>query len=231
VKWIQIFVRSAGAILLVAALGRFLIAVGDAQVLSLPEPMLGIPLRYAVLLIGGFELAVARMCLFGKRIGLQLGWLAWLATNYFVIQLGLMWMGAHPQGTAIGSLTDPLHLSRGLTGIIVGILPAYILLGSCAALAWLWFGDRATVAQRREAGFSKMSCPSCGTHIKFSLINLGQDIPCPQCRSAITLRKPENLKMSCFFCKEHIEFPAHGLGQKLQCPHCKRDITLKESTV
>ena len=76
--WIQYFILSAGVILLAAALTRFLIAAGNAQVLSLPDPMLGIPLRYAVLLVGGFELAVALICLFGKRLGLQIGWLAWL---------------------------------------------------------------------------------------------------------------------------------------------------------
>ena len=226
-KWIQIFIRSAGVILMVAALERFLIAVGAAQVLAVPEPMLGLPLRYAVLLVGGFELAAAVICLFGTRVGLQLGGLAWLATNYFVIQFGLIWMGAHPQGTAIGSLTDPLHLSRGLTGIVVQILPAYLLAGSGSALVWLWLGDRATDARQREAGFSKMSCPSCGTHIKFSLVNLGQDMPCPQCRSAITLRKPdEDLKMICRLCGGHIEFPSHSLGRKTTCPHCQKSITL-----
>ena len=60
----------------------------------------------------------------------------------------------------------------------------------------------------------KMSCSSCGGHIKFAVQNLGQRIACPHCQTAITLRQPENLKMSCFFCKGHIEFPSHALGQK-----------------
>lgn len=65
--------------------------------------------------------------------------------------------------------------------------------------------------------------------LKFLIQNLGQKVPCPHCRNAVTLRKSENLKISCYFCKEHIEFPAHALGQKISCPHCKMDITLKES--
>src|ERR1043166_9400695 len=84
-KSIKPFIFLAGGILLTAALTRFLIAFGNAQVMSVPEPLLGIPLRYAVLLVGGFELAVALICLFGKRTGLQLGWLAWLGTNYVVV--------------------------------------------------------------------------------------------------------------------------------------------------
>jgi hypothetical protein len=76
----------------------------------------------------------------------------------------------------------------------------------------------------------KMSCPGCGVHIKFLAKRLGERTNCPQCRTAITLRRPENLRMSCFFCQGHIEFPAHAIGNKLQCPHCKNDITLKEPT-
>jgi len=229
-KWIRYFILPAGFILLVAALSRFLIVFGNAQVMMLAEPMLGIPLRYAVLLVGGFELAVAYICLFGKRASLQIGLLAWLATNYAVYRIALFTMGYHHQATAIGSLTDPLHMSRGLAGITVGLIPAFLLLGSYAALVWLWLGNRAELAHSREAEFSKMSCPSCGTHIKFALQNLGQQLPCPRCNAAITLLKPENLKMSCFFCKGHIEFPPHAIGEKISCPHCKMNITLLKPT-
>jgi hypothetical protein len=119
-------------------LTRFLVAAGNAPILLLPEPVLGIPLRYAVLLVGGFEMIVALICLFGKRVGLQVGWLAWLATNYLVYRIGLLTMHIHPQATCVGSLTDPLHLTPGVTGFMLGMLPVYLLLGSYAAVIWLW---------------------------------------------------------------------------------------------
>ena len=223
-KWIRYFILSSGAILLAAALTRFLIAAGSAQVMSLPEPVLGIPLRYAVLLVGAFELAMAMICLFGRQTGLQLGWLAWLVTNYAVYRIGLVTMGIHQQATCIGSLTDPLHLTRGVMGFIVGLLPLYLLLGSYAAVIWLWLEGR----RAKAAKFLKMSCPACGVHLRFDDRNLGRKIPCPHCQKAITLRKPDLLKMACFFCQEHIEFPPHAIGEKMPCPHCKMDITLKE---
>ena len=223
-KWIKTFILSAGGILMAAAVERFLVVAGNAQVLDLPEPVMGIPLRYSVLLVGALELAVALICLFGRQTGLQLGWLAWLATNYFVYRIGLLAMGYHWQGTCIGSLTDPLHLARGTVGMIVSFLPVYLLLGSYAALGQLWWAGR----RAKAAKFLKMSCPACGVHIRFDERNLGQKIPCPHCQKAITLRKPDLLKMSCFFCKEHIEFPSHAIGEKMSCPHCKMDITLKE---
>jgi hypothetical protein len=193
-------------------------------VLAMPEPLLGLSIRYAVLLVGGVELVVALICLFGRRRGLQLGWLVWAAVNYLVYWIAIFMMRRHPQTTCIGSLTDPLQLSRGTPGIIIGLLPFYLLLGSCVAIIWLWWASRRVKAAKSH----KMSCPACGVHIRFDDRNLGQKISCPQCRAAITLRKPDLLKMVCFFCQGHIEYPSHAIGEKMACPHCKMDIRLKE---
>ena len=221
-----LFIRSSGSMLLVAALERFLIAADNAQVLSLPEPLLGIPLRYAVILAGVMELAAAAICLFGRDRRMQLMWLAWLGTNFVAFWIGLAVMHCHVQGTCLGSLTDPLRLSRGATGFVVGLFPWYLALGAYAALVRLWLEGR----RAKAAKYLKVSCAACGVHIRFDERNLGHRIPCPHCQTPMTLRGPdENLKMPCYFCQEHIEFPAHALGQKLQCPHCKQDITLKES--
>ncbi len=220
--WIRRFIWLCGVILLSAALLRFIIAAGSIQALSLPEPALGIPLRLAVLIVGILELTVAGFCLFGKSISLQIGWLVWLSGTYVLYRAGLIWMSCNLQATCIGSLSDPLQLSRGIVAHIVSYIPACLLAGSCASAAWLGLKWRAVVPE----SVYKMSCPSCGVHIRFDYQNLGQEIPCPQCRSLIKLRKPENLKTSCFFCKGHIEFPAHAIGEKLNCPHCKKGITL-----
>jgi len=227
-KWIRYFIFSAGAILLAAALTRFLTAAGQAQVWALPDPVLGIPLRYALLIVGTFELVVALICLFGKRIGLQVGLLAWLAINCLVFQIGAYVMHCNWQATGIGSVTDPLQLTRGLTGIIIGFIPLYLLAGSGTASFWLWFGKHAENPLEEEAKSIKMSCPSCGVHIQYAIENLGQSITCPKCQTGVTLRKPaDNLKMFCYFCKGNIEFPAHAIGEKLRCPHCNNNITLK----
>ena len=237
---LNFFIKSAGVILLAGALGRFLIAAGNAQVLALPEPLLGIPLRQAVLAVGAFELVVALVCLIGKRIGIQIGWLAWLGTSYIVFWIGLVWQHFSPQGACIGGLTDPLRLYHGTTGYVLQFLPFGLVLGSYAALASLWFSRDTRTARLAEArqiaaqrnattGLMKMSCPACGGHVKFAAQNIGRQIPCPHCQAAITLRKPdENLKMTCVLCGGHIEFPPHAVGQRIQCPHCKMNITLRQ---
>jgi len=222
---LQFFVNSAGAILLVAALDRFLVAAGHAQVLSLPDLTIGLPLRQAVLITGGLEMSVALICLWGRRRTLQLAWLAWLVTVFLIYYFGIFWNHARPQTSCIGSLTDPLRISRGLTGMMVAIVPFYLVLGSYFSLLWLWLKPR--LSRTRQTGFSKMSCPSCGSHIQFALENSGRQIPCPRCQTVISLRKSDNFKISCYFCQGHIEFPAHAVGHQMACPHCKMDITLK----
>jgi hypothetical protein len=223
-RWIKAFIKLAGAILLVAALIRFSIAAGNAQFLLLPDPLLGIPLRYAVLIVGGIELGVALICLFGKQIEVQIAWLAWMGANYILFRIGLLLMHCHPQATCIGSLTDPLRLSRGIIGFIMEIMPFFLVLGSYTAVVWFWL--KGGLPKTIES--LKISCHSCGVHIEFAVQYIGRKISCPHCQAIITLRKPENLKTSCFFCKEHIEFPSHALGRKIPCPHCKMDITLTE---
>lgn len=234
----RFFILSAGIILLAAALCRFLIAAGHAQILALPDPILGISLRNSVIAVGAFELVVALICLFGRRVGFQIGWLAWLATSYIVFWFCLLALHDHPQGTCIGILTDPLWLYHGITGHILGLIPFGLVLGSYAAVFSLWFsadartvrlaGARRPAARQGEmAELMKMSCPACGGHVQFPAQKIGQQMSCPHCQVAIALRKPdEYLKMSCGLCGGHVEFPPHAVGQKIYCPHCATPITL-----
>jgi hypothetical protein len=228
-KCIRYFILSAGTLLAVAGLVRFLVVFKGAQVLALPEPMLGVPLRYVVMLVGVIELATAWFCLFGKRSGLQITCVTWLAVNYALYRIGAIAVGGHHQATAIGSLTDPLHLTGGFLGLLGEMSPVILLVGGIASTIWLSLAGPSSNRQKIIERSIKMSCPGCGTHILFDRSFLGKTIPCTQCKATVVLRSPEDkLKISCYFCHEHIEFPAHAVGDKLKCPHCNHDITLKE---
>ncbi len=233
---IKLFIRVGGAILLAAALGRFLIAAGTSPALTLPEPFVGISIRTAVLLVGGFELVVALFCLFGRWPWLQLGGLGLLATGYAVYVLVLLAKGVQVQTSCLGSLTDPLRIYRGATGYALQFLPFGLALGCYAAAVALWFSSEARTARlarsrQRDAttGLMKLVCPACGGHVKFASQNIGQHIPCPHCQKEMTLRELENSKMTCVLCGGHIEFPPHAVGQKIDCPHCAKTITLLRS--
>jgi DNA-directed RNA polymerase subunit RPC12/RpoP len=230
---IKLFIRVGGAILLAAALGRFLIAAGTSPVLALPEPFIGISIRTAVLIVGGFELAVALFCLFGRWPWLQLGGLGLLTSGYAVYVFVLLAKGLQVQASCLGSLTDPLRIYRGGTGYALQFLPFGLALGSYAAAVALLFSSESRMARLAQArqrdattGLMKMVCPACGGHVQFAAPNVGQQILCPHCQKEMTLREPENLKMTCVLCGGHIEFPPHAVGQKINCPHCAKSITL-----
>ena len=235
---IKLFIRVGGGILLAAAAIRFLIAAGTSPALALPEPFIGVSIRTAVLVVGGFELVVALFCLFGRWPWLQLGGLALLATVYAVYVLVLVMKGVQVQASCLGSLTDPLRIYRGSTGYALQFMPFGLALGSYAAAVALWFSADARTARLARArqlaaqrvatdGPMTMVCPSCNGPVSFAAQNAGQQIACPHCQAAITLSQPDdNLNMTCVLCGGHIEFPAHEVGQKIPCPHCAKTITL-----
>ena len=254
-NWNRLFILLSGGVLFIAAALRFFHFLENGPLLSMPDPALGLPLRYTTLAVGALELLVALICLLGKSARNQLTWLAWLATDYLAFRICLILIGVHPQNTCIGALTDPLHLSRSTTGLIISLVPVFLLLYSYSATIYLW--RRAHSAPGRPSATSafslqplafsstssfKMSCPNCGIHIRFASENAGQTTSCPQCSAPILLRdstpstiaptpafslQPSAfLRTSCLLCSGHIEFPADGLGQTISCPHCKMTTTL-----
>jgi hypothetical protein len=211
------FVLFAGAALAFFGVAIIIGSFAQIQVLNLHEPIFNFPIRYLMFLFGIGALLIAILCLFTSRIFLSLWLIIWLTVNFLVYRIGLWTMGWNSSGF----LLSTLGFSLTETDLILTSLLTFLFITS---LSILWLKYRLVKAKESF----KIFCPSCGGHIKFNLLNLGQKIPCPHCQRETTLRKNENLRMSCFFCKEHIEFPAHALGEKIPCPHCNMDITLKE---
>ena len=143
VKKIRWFVISAGALLTITAVAKFVSGAGDARVLEYPEPITSIPFKYVFWSLGVFELAIALVCFFGKRVGMQTCLLAWLATNFVAYRLGLLWLG-HKPCSCLGNLTDALHIPPQTADTAMKIILAYLLIGSYATLFWLWRQNRKT---------------------------------------------------------------------------------------
>jgi hypothetical protein len=239
---IGLFFRLMGALLFAMALVNLINASVNGQSLIFFDPLLGFPLRYTVLTVGSMELAVALVCLFGKKIGLQAGLVAWLITNFAVYRIGLLWQGCHSQWGCLGNPMDSLRLFSSAADCSLFFILTCMLLGGYAALGWLWLGRKKDQKPqpvtpspgrigRNQGVFVrtlKISCTACGGHIEFPTNFFGERIPCPHCKAIITLQKAKNLKMSCSGCDGHIEFPDYAIGQKISCPHCNTTITLKK---
>lgn len=137
-KLISLFVYSAGTLLLVTAIAKFISASGSASILQNPDPIMAVPFRQVFWAVGVLELAVALVCFFGKRMRLQTGLIAWLASNFIVYRLGLHWIGYSKPCHCLGNLTDALHIPPQTADAAMKIILAYLLIGSYAASFWLW---------------------------------------------------------------------------------------------
>lgn len=212
----------AGGLLAFNGTAALLAALGNSELLQINDPVFNLPTRWVMLLFAILELIVALHYLFSRQRTLSRWLLLWLTVNLAVYRIG-GWSAGWPHPYSyLGQMMHSLNLSPLRADIFMASMLLLLFSGGMATLLL----ERKTDLAKR---FQKMSCPACGRHIKFAVESLGQKIPCPQCQTTITLRKPEEtLKISCFFCKEHIEFPSHAIGEKMPCPHCKMDITLKE---
>ncbi|MDR3457142.1 MAG: hypothetical protein P4N60_06820 [Verrucomicrobiae bacterium] len=128
----------AGSLICVAALGKLASSMGSAHVLQYPDPIFQIPFRQMFWLVGTVELAIAVVCLFGRRIALQACLVAWLATAFAAYRLGLLWVGYEKPCSCLGNLTDALHIPAQTADTAMKIILAYLLICSYATLLWIW---------------------------------------------------------------------------------------------
>ncbi len=218
-KLTRCFIDSAAALLAAMAAALAICNFTNTGLVQPHDPLLMISMRNTFWIIGAIELFVALVCLFGKHLKFNAILVLWLAMNLFVYQIGFLWSGNHRGlGAYLGSLANTFGIASSTAYLILKIVALYLLIGSSITLLWLW--------REGAKGYLKTACAHCGEHVAFLPQSLGQDIPCPHCKEAITLQVPGNLKMTCVLCGGHIEFPAHALGQKIPCPHCAKRITL-----
>lgn len=132
------FMVSAGVLLLATAAAKLVSAGGNARILQFPDPVFAIPFRRVFWIVGGLELVIALICLFGKWPRLQAGLVAWLATSFAVYRLALNLSGYHSPCHCLGNLTDALHISPETADNAMKVVLAYLLIGSYATVFWLW---------------------------------------------------------------------------------------------
>jgi hypothetical protein len=224
-KAISTFISSAGVILLSIATALFLIDYTNPLNAVQPhDPIFFISVGNLFSVIIGIALVIALICLYGERLVSSAHSLLGFASSYFIIRISFWTVGCHSLAGFLVGFTYVFGINADTISVTADFVFGYLFIGSCLTI--LLEGRLP-----QSVKFQKMSCPSCGGHVKFPLRNLGRVINCPHCQGTIALRNPdEQLKIACFFCHGHIEFPSHALGAKIPCPHCKMGITLKEPT-
>ena len=105
------FLLSAGVVLSITGVAKAVSAIGPARALDVADPVVGLPLRQLLLLVGLLELLVGFFCLFTNKRQFSILSLAWISSGFLVYRIGLWIIGWHKPCSCMGSLTEMLHIS------------------------------------------------------------------------------------------------------------------------
>lgn len=142
---VRLFLHSAGIILCITALAKFIESSGHEAILQVRDPLIGIRFQWLLCIVALLEIAVALVCFLGKRPALSSGITAWLATVFGAYRSGLAMVGWRKPCGCMGNLTDALHISSQTANTATIMLLSYLLIGSYATLFWLQWQKRSFV--------------------------------------------------------------------------------------
>ena len=137
-KVIRGFLYSASLLLFLTAVAKLLSACGSQLILREPDPILIIPFRQVLLIVGTVELGIACFCYFSKKAYVSAVLVAWLTTGFLVYRFGLMWIGYHKPCKCLGNLTDAIQMNPATADSAMKFLAAYLLIGSYVSVLFLW---------------------------------------------------------------------------------------------
>jgi hypothetical protein len=136
------FRLSAVVIFAIVGIAKILSASGDAKILAIADPILGLQFGHVMVVVGALELAIAVLCLINRFQGLSTILIAWFATNLLAYRLGLWWIGWRGACKCLGTLMDAIHIPPGVADNIMKVVLAYLFIGSYSILFRQWRANR-----------------------------------------------------------------------------------------
>lgn len=137
-KAVRYYFYVAGVLLLTTAIAKLVSANGSARILDNPDPLFSVSFREVFRIVGAIEIFVAILCFSSRRVEMQTGWVAWLATNFVFYHIALVLIRYHRSCPCLGNLTDAIQISPYDAVIIMRGVSAYLFIGSYGILFWLW---------------------------------------------------------------------------------------------
>lgn len=134
---IKSFIYSAGILLAITAIAKFIHSAGSAGILENSDPILTVSFRHVFWIVGTIEFIIALACFFSGRLWLPVGLVAWLASSFLAYRIGLVLVGWRKPCHCLGNLMDALHIPPQVADMAMKIILAYLLIGSYATLFWL----------------------------------------------------------------------------------------------
>jgi hypothetical protein len=135
---LRLLLRIGGLILIVTGFAKVVSAMGNARILALPDPVLGIAFRNLFWIFGVIEVAIGVSCLASRRFLLSGSLVAWLSTNFVSYRIALKLVGYHKPCSCLGNLTDALGIPPQTADTAMTIALAYLFLTSYSVL-WRYY--------------------------------------------------------------------------------------------
>lgn len=104
-------VRLIGVLLLSVAIAKIVASRGDAKILAILDPVLGLEFRWSLRMAAAAELFVSAFCLFRTRSASCVVMLLLLSVNLVGYRLWLWAIGWHLPCSCMGGLADALGIS------------------------------------------------------------------------------------------------------------------------
>lgn len=132
------FILTAGIVLIITALAKLISVFGTAPLLNRNDPATGLQFRHLLLMAAATEACVGFACFWKGNKRLRVALLAWISTCFLLYRCALRLLGQNHFCPCLGSLTASLHISSEMADSFMQYLLAYLFVGSCVSLCWLW---------------------------------------------------------------------------------------------
>jgi hypothetical protein len=120
---------------------------GSAKILDLPEALLPMTNRHAMLLTGLLELLTSLGLIFGKQNIPKLISIAWLGSNFVLYRAASLLLVVGKPCPCLGSMTEKIPVSPLLMELVLRSVVIYLILGSFLFLIGLRRAHRQAIPQ------------------------------------------------------------------------------------
>jgi hypothetical protein len=118
----------AGVVLFMTGIGKLIAASGSSPLMERPDPLLLFNMKYLILATGAAELLLSLYMFFGSNRSLQSGLVAWMAANFGLYRLGLLFIGVTAPCACLGNVTDMLGIGPSTSILLANIALIYLFL-------------------------------------------------------------------------------------------------------
>jgi hypothetical protein len=126
------FIFSCCVLLTLTGLAKLYSATGNAEILDLADPLLGVSNGTVFLTAGALELSVAAYLLLGENNIRRCACIFWLALNFFLYRVGIYWLNLGKACPCVGTLGEKLErlgLKPEMTNWLLKMVIVYMLTG------------------------------------------------------------------------------------------------------